>query len=80
MSGDVMALEGIVKTVGRSDLYIVSVVIAGVEHSVKARRAGILALRHLSLLAGDKVIVELSPYDMARGRITRRLDDRAGAA
>ena len=34
--------------------------------------AGKLRLYHVRILAGDKVIVELSPYDSKRGRIIYR--------
>jgi len=40
---------------------------------VLAHLAGKLRLNHIKILAGDKVIVELSPYDSKRGRIIYRL-------
>ena len=36
------------------------------------RVSGRLITRKIQLLVGDKVTVELSPYDLARGRITFR--------
>ncbi len=38
-------------------------------HEVIAHVAGKMRLRFIRILAGDKVIVELSPYDLTRGRI-----------
>ncbi len=35
--------------------------------------SGRLRMNFIRILTGDKVLVELSPYDERRGRITRRL-------
>lgn len=35
--------------------------------------AGRLRVNRIRILPGDKVTVELTPYDLTRGRITRRL-------
>lgn len=35
--------------------------------------AGKMRLYYIKILPGDRVIVELSPYDQTRGRIVRRL-------
>jgi translation initiation factor IF-1 len=36
---------------------------------------------HIRILAGDNVSLELSPYDLSKGRITfRHLEPRAGGA
>ena len=41
-------------------------------HPVLAHIAGKLRKNRIRILAGDKVTVELSPYDLTRGRITYR--------
>ena len=41
-------------------------------HECLCRASGKLITRKIQLLAGDKVTVELSPYDLSRGRITLR--------
>jgi len=40
---------------------------------ILAHIAGKLRVNKIRILAGDKVIVEVTPYDLTRGRITRRL-------
>ena len=40
---------------------------------VLAHLAGKLRRFRIKILPGDKVLVELSPYDLSRGRITYRL-------
>ena len=39
-------------------------------HQCLCRAAGKLTKFRIKLLAGDKVLVEISPYDLSRGRIT----------
>ena len=42
------------------------------NHECLCRASGKLITRKIQLLVGDKVTVELSPYDLTRGRITMR--------
>ena len=42
------------------------------KHVIKARVSGKMRLNHIRILKGDRVTVELSPYDLTRGRITYR--------
>ncbi|MBI5574169.1 MAG: translation initiation factor IF-1 [Elusimicrobia bacterium] len=41
-------------------------------HSVLARISGKMRMNYIRIIIGDKVKVELSPYDLTRGRITYR--------
>lgn len=41
-------------------------------HSCLCRASGRLVKNHIQILSGDRVEVELSPYDLDRGRITMR--------
>ena len=41
-------------------------------HRVLAHISGKIRLHYIRILPGDKVLVELSPYDLSRGRITYR--------
>ena len=42
-------------------------------HKVLAHISGKIRVHYIKILPGDKVLVELSPYDLSRGRITYRL-------
>ncbi len=42
-------------------------------HRVLAHVSGRIRINFIRVLPGDRVLVELSPYDLTRGRITRRL-------
>ncbi len=42
------------------------------KHEVLAHISGKMRMHFIKILPGDKVTVELSPYDLTRGRITYR--------
>ena len=41
-------------------------------HKVLAHISGKMRMHYIKILPGDKVKIELSPYDLTRGRITYR--------
>ena len=41
-------------------------------HEITAHISGKLRMNYIRILPGDKVLVELSPYDLTKGRITWR--------
>jgi len=41
-------------------------------HKILAHISGKMRMHFIRILSGDKVKVQLSPYDMSRGRITYR--------
>lgn len=42
------------------------------KHEVLAHISGKMRMNYIRILPGDKVLVELSPYDLSRGRIVYR--------
>jgi translation initiation factor IF-1 len=44
----------------------------GTEHVVLAQISGKMRKNFIRILAGDRVTVEMSPYDLSKGRITYR--------
>ena len=42
------------------------------KHEVLAHISGKMRIHYIRILPGDKVLIELSPYDLSRGRITYR--------
>ena len=42
------------------------------SHTVLAHVSGKMRMHFIRILPGDRVLVELSPYDLTRGRITYR--------
>lgn len=66
---DVIEVEGIVKEALPNAQFIVE--IQG-GHKLHAHISGKLRMNFIRILPGDKVTVEMSPYDLTKGRITWR--------
>jgi translation initiation factor IF-1 len=50
-------------------------------HNLVAYTAGKMRKHHIRIIAGDKVSLEMSPYDLSKGRITfRHIEGRSGPA
>lgn len=67
---DVIEVEGIVNDALPNAMFKVRLVENG--HEVLAHISGKLRQNYIKILPGDKVTMELSPYDLSRGRITWR--------
>lgn len=66
---DIIRMDGIVKEAFPSDMFRVE--LEG-GHNVLGRISGKMRVHNIRVLPGDKVAVELSPYDLTRGRIVLR--------
>jgi len=66
---DKIALEGVVVDALPNAMFKVKL---ETGHEVLAHISGKMRMNYITILTGDKVQVELSPYDMTRGRITYR--------
>ncbi len=66
---DVIELDGIIKEALPNATFIVELENG---HEVLGHISGKLRMNFIRILPGDKVTVELSPYDLSRGRITWR--------
>jgi translation initiation factor IF-1 len=42
-------------------------------HEILAHISGRMRVNYIRLLPGDKVLVEMSPYDLTKGRIVQRM-------
>ena len=67
---DVIRMEGVIEEVLRNTTYRVK--IENFEKPVLATLNGRMRQHNIKVLAGDTVELEFSPYDLTRGRITRR--------
>ena len=66
---DVIELEGTVKETLPNAMFQVELENG---HVILAHISGKLRMNFIRILPGDKVTVEMSPYDLTRGRITWR--------
>ena len=66
---DVIEIEGIVVDALPNAMFNVDI---GNGHIILASISGKLRMNFIKILPGDKVTVQMSPYDLTRGRITWR--------
>ncbi|MHB1195060.1 MAG: translation initiation factor IF-1 [Longimicrobiales bacterium] len=69
MANDAIEIEGTVKEVLPNATFRVQLENG---HPVLAYLSGKMRQNYIRVLEGDRVKVELSPYDLSRGRITYR--------
>ncbi len=66
---DVIEFEGTVLEALPNTMFQVDI---GNGHTILAHISGKLRMNFIRILPGDKVTVQMSPYDLTRGRITWR--------
>lgn len=66
---DMIEVEGTVKETLPNAMFKVEL---ENEHEILAHVSGKIRMNYIRILPGDKVTVEMSPYDLSRGRITYR--------
>ncbi|HKU86217.1 MAG TPA: translation initiation factor IF-1 [Casimicrobiaceae bacterium] len=75
---EVLEMNGVVAEVLPDSRYRVTL---DNGHALVAYSAGKIRKHHIRILAGDKVSLEMSPYDLGKGRITfRHIDTRPAPA
>ncbi len=66
---DVIEIEGIVTEALPNAMFQVELANG---HQILAHVSGKLRINYIRIVPGDKVTVEMSPYDLSKGRITWR--------
>jgi len=75
---ELLEMNGVVREVLPDSRYRVAL---DNGHELLAYSAGKMRKHHIRILAGDKVSLELSPYDLSKGRITfRHIEGRSATA
>lgn len=67
---ETVSLEGTVEEILPNAMF--RVILDGVEKPVIGVISGRMRMNNIKILMGDRVEMEFSPYDLSRGRITRR--------
>ena len=70
MSKDVIEFEGVILEAMPNAMFRVAL---ENDHEILAHISGKIRKNFIRILPGDKVRVEMTPYDLTRGRITYRL-------
>jgi translation initiation factor IF-1 len=68
--GDIIVLDGFVEKALPNAMFQVKLVEG--NHMILAHVSGKMRMHYIKLLPGDKVAVEISPYDLTKGRIVSR--------
>lgn len=75
---ELIEMQGVVMEVLPDSKYIVEL---ENQHRVIAYSGGKMRKHHIRILQGDRVTLELSPYDLTKGRISfRHLDSKPSGA
>lgn len=74
---DLIELDGVVNEVLPNTLFRVTL---DNGHSVMAYASGKMRKYRIRILAGDRVTIEMSPYDLSKGRINFRHKEESGSA
>jgi translation initiation factor IF-1 len=75
MGKDAIEMQGVIKECFPNTTFRV---VCDNGHECLAYLAGKMRRFYIRVLPGDKVIVEISPYDLTRGRIVKRVSERDG--
>jgi len=67
---ELVKLEGVVEETLPSTTFKVKL---DNRHEILAHISGRMRVNYIRLIPGDRVLVEMSPYDLTKGRITQRL-------
>lgn len=67
---DTIKMEGVVEEIMPATMFRVK--LDGIGTTVLGYLAGRMRTNNIKVLLGDRVELEFSPYDLSRGRITRR--------
>lgn len=76
MAKDAIEFEGVIKESLPNAMFRVELENG---HVVLAHISGKIRKNFIKILPGDRVKVELTPYDLNRGRITFRVQEKRGA-
>lgn len=71
-SQDAIQMEAVVVKALPNAMFLVEAEVGSAKHEVLAHVSGRMRKNFIRILPGDRVTVELSPYDLKRGRIVYR--------
>jgi len=71
-SKKVFEFEGVVKENLPNTQFVVEIDVNGEKHNVVGYLSGKMRMHYIRILEGDKVKIEMTPYDKEKGRITYR--------
>jgi translation initiation factor IF-1 len=70
--GDVIEVEAIVKAALPNAMFRLEIELGDNTHEIIGHISGKMRRHYIRITPGDKVLVQLSPYDLTKGRIVYR--------
>lgn len=67
--------DGIVKECLPNTQFVVEIEVDGEKHDVTGYLSGKMRMHYIRIIEGDRVRIEMTPYDKNKGRITYRYMD-----
>lgn len=74
-SKKVFEFDGIVKECLPNTRFVVEIEVEGEKHEVTGYLSGKMRMHYIRIIEGDRVRIEMTPYDKEMGRITYRYMD-----
>lgn len=69
---DVIETEAVVKAALPNAMFRLEIEVGGSKHEILGHISGKMRRNYIRITPGDKVLVQLSPYDLTKGRIVYR--------
>jgi translation initiation factor IF-1 len=73
MSDDKIEFEGVIKSARGNGLFTIEIQGLKEKTEVSCTLSGKIKKNNIRVLEGDRVKIEISPYDLSKGRITYRI-------
>jgi translation initiation factor IF-1 len=70
--GDVIEVEATVKVALPNAMFRLEIEVGGNKHEIIGHISGKMRRHYIRITPGDRVLVQLSPYDLSKGRIVFR--------
>ena len=70
--GDVIEVEATVKVALPNAMFRLEIEVGGNKHEIIGHISGKMRRQYIRITPGDRVLVQLSPYDLTKGRIVFR--------
>ena len=72
VKGDMIETEAVVKAALPNAMFRLEITLGETKHEIIGHISGKMRRNYIRITPGDKVMVQLSPYDLTKGRIVYR--------
>ena len=71
-ASDAIEVEAIVKAALPNAMFRLEITMGATKHEIIGHISGKMRRNYIRITPGDRVVVQMSPYDLTKGRITYR--------